>query len=425
VQLNAREQRLVELESSDANAEAGANFNTNAPGAVRGEDIYDLSTVRMTASSPEGARAEMHERAKRSIDAARFPHQRADEASCKAHVERMLAISDNRQGDLARLILATGSETYKRAFGKSLQGQQLSTAEYQAISETGGGGEDGGFAVPYVLDPTIIPTSDQKVNPYRAICRTVQLVGARTWKGVSSAGVVATRRNEGDESSDNSPTFAQPSVDVQRADVFIPFSVELQQDWGAMSTELALLIQDAKDVEEASSFTVGNGTAPMPAGLLTGATITVPTAATATFASTDLDATEEALGPRFQARAQWVGNRATYNLIRHFATDNGPDLWVRIADPLAAGGNTGRTLLGYAANEASAMPTGTASETPLLVLGDFNYLAIVDRIGMSIEVIPTLFGPNGRPTGQRGFYAVWRNSVLVTAANAFRVLVAK
>src|ERR1700752_3711766 len=192
-----------------------------------------------------------------------------------------------------------------------------------------------------------------------------------------------------------------------------------------MQFELSLLIQDAKDVEEASSFTIGDGTAPNPEGLITNLvanTAIVKTGATATFASTDLDLVEEALGQRFQMRAQWVGQRATYNLTRHFATNNGPDLWVRIAEGLTHGGNTGRTLLGYAANEASAMDTGTASGKNLLVLGDFGYFAIVDRIGMNIELVQHLFGTNGRPTGQRGFYAVWRNTCKVLSSSAFRVL---
>ena len=429
--IEAREAALSRLEGDDAHTDGGgAHFNIAAPGAVRGQDIFDLSTVRLTAQTPDAARGEMHERARRAIDIARFPHASADEAHCKSHVERMLATVDTRNGDLARRLLATGSEVYARAFGKLLQGRQLSSAEqsaieYSAIAESTSGGADGGYAVPYTLDPTIIPTSDLKINPYRSICRTIQLVGAHTWKGVSSAGTTATRRAEDSESADNSPTFAQPSVDVQRVDVFIPFSVELQQDWGAMSTELAMLIQDAKDVEEATSFTTGSGTAPAANGLLTGATVTVTTAATATFASADLDACENALGPRFQAKAQWVGQRATYNLIRHFTDYNGPDLWIRIAEGLTAGGNTGRTLLGYAANEATAMDTGTTSGKRLLVLGDFNYFAIVDRIGMNIEVIPHLFGQNQRPTGQRGFYAVWRNNCQVLSANAFRVLTVK
>jgi HK97 family phage major capsid protein len=57
-------------------------------------------------------------------------------------------------------------------------------------------------------------------------------------------------------------------------------------------------------------------------------------------------------------------------------------------------------------------------------MGDFRYFVIVDRIGMDIEVVNHLMGSNQRPTGQRGIYAMWRNTSKVLDANAFRVLVA-
>jgi HK97 family phage major capsid protein len=59
-----------------------------------------------------------------------------------------------------------------------------------------------------------------------------------------------------------------------------------------------------------------------------------------------------------------------------------------------------------------------------MIVGDFSggYL-IVDRIGMEIELIPHLFGATNRyPTGQRGLWALWRNSAKVLDANRFRFL---
>lgn len=59
-----------------------------------------------------------------------------------------------------------------------------------------------------------------------------------------------------------------------------------------------------------------------------------------------------------------------------------------------------------------------------LRLTDFQagYL-IADRLGMSVELIPHLFGATNRfPTGQRGLFAIWRTGGGVTAANALRYL---
>jgi predicted phage gp36 major capsid-like protein len=43
---------------------------------------------------------------------------------------------------------------------------------------------------------------------------------------------------------------------------------------------------------------------------------------------------------------------------------------------------------------------------------------------MDLEVVSHLFDANMRPMGQRGIYAMWRNTSKVLDANAFRVLVA-
>jgi HK97 family phage major capsid protein len=422
-QMEAREQRIAELATDPANTDEGFSFLAPAPGAVRGKDIYDLSTIRSSVANPEAAQQELNERARRAVDMAHFPHEDADQAKCKEQVERLLATVDDDRGSLAQRILVTGSPAYKRAFGKALASPQaMNVPEFSAALSLGTDAS-GGYAVPFELDPTIIPTSNAAVNPFRSVSRVVQITG-KEWDGVTSAGVTAHRRNEGDESADDAPTLAQPTVRATRVDVFIPFSVELQQDWGSLQTEMARLIQDAKDVEEASSFTSGNGTAPNPQGLLTGATVTVNTAGTATLALADLDTVEQALPPRFTPKAIWLGNRAQYNRVRAL-TQAVYDVYSPIAQSINQNGiqgDMGRNLHGYGAYEDSAMSSAVTSATPLFVLGDFSYFLIADRLGMSIELIPHLFGSNQRPTGQRGFYAVWRNNCKVLSAAAFRVL---
>jgi HK97 family phage major capsid protein len=63
----------------------------------------------------------------------------------------------------------------------------------------------------------------------------------------------------------------------------------------------------------------------------------------------------------------------------------------------------------------------TGSE--ILVMGQFDpYFTIVDRVGMSADLIPHLVGTNHRPTGQRGLYFMWRNGSKVINAAAFRTL---
>ena len=69
---------------------------------------------------------------------------------------------------------------------------------------------------------------------------------------------------------------------------------------------------------------------------------------------------------------------------------------------------------------ASVLTAGSA----IMLFGDFRYFAIIDRIGMTVEVIPHLFGStNQRPIGSRGLLAYWRNTSKVLSAAAFRKLV--
>jgi HK97 family phage major capsid protein len=71
---------------------------------------------------------------------------------------------------------------------------------------------------------------------------------------------------------------------------------------------------------------------------------------------------------------------------------------------------------------AFGVPGRALNRSKFLLYGDFSRYAIVERVGMQIELIPHLFGANRRPTGQRGLYAFWGNSAKVVDANAFRAL---
>ncbi len=158
---------------------------------------------------------------------------------------------------------------------------------------------DGGFAVPFQLDPMILLTSDGVVNPIRSFARVETIVG-QEWQGITSAGVTVTRAAEEDEATDDSPTLEQPVIRANRVQAFIPFSYELGQDWSALRSEMARLFADAKDAEEAASFVNGNGigvaangvTRTMPASSI------IDTAGSGAFAIPDVYTLLEAVPPR-------------------------------------------------------------------------------------------------------------------------------
>jgi HK97 family phage major capsid protein len=415
-ELRAREEHARQLAMSPAHREHGVpEWERECDmQARRTRDVYDLSDLRIDLLNPEASARQLRDRALAAVEKEKFPGA-PDRERAQANVARLLETVDSEQGVLARRILTTGSPLYLRAWSKAVTMRPLTSEEARALSV--GSDPDGGYAVPFTLDPTVILSSDGATNPIRAIAR-VETIVTDEWRGVTSDGVTVSRAAEAAEAGDNAPTLAQPIVKPSRVHAFVPFSYEIGMDWGALQTEITMMLRDGKDVEEATSFISGNGVAPNPQGVVAGlpAGSQVSTAVAATFSVGDLYALKGALPARFRSRAAFLAEDSIYDKIRRFDTAGGADLWVQLADGRPA------TLLGKPAYEASEMDATVATGKLILLYGDFRNYLIVDRVGMSVELIPHLFGANRRPTGQRGVYAFWRNSAAILVNNAFRVL---
>jgi HK97 family phage major capsid protein len=447
-ELEARKRDVERISQTPANVEREMERNPEARGSTKERDIYDLSTIRANFANPESMRSELTDRARRAVEISDFPLTRSkkDVATyglttdqAREHVEGLLE-RDNDRGDFARYLLATGDPAYRRAYVKAISAGMRGvsafslTREEQAALERGIQAERAlslgttGIPIPYQLDPTVIPTSNFSVNPWRAICSVEQIV-VNEWRGATSGAITAAYAAEGTEASDNTPTMTQPTIAAVRAQAFVPFSIESGQDWGALQESMARLIADAKDDLESGStgFFGGNGTN-QPTGLNAMSSGTDSAVASAgAFAIADLYTLEAALPPRFRPRASIVGNRLQYSRVRQFDTAGGAGLWLYIGEQLNHGvptpGRTGASLLGYAAYEASQMLSVLTTGSRIFLIGDFSYYKIVDRVGMSIEVIPHLFGSGNRfPTGQRGLYAFWRNGGKTLSESAFKFL---
>lgn len=435
--VETRQAEVRTLSRTPENRESGdgAHFNTQPSHESDPYDFPEIMSRARGAGSEEARTGVLRDAALRAIDAeTMFFHERVDPARAKSDIEHLLrreALPLNPESapvrsGIAERILQTGSEMYQRSFMKAVAGAPLTSEEQRSLATFTGSA--GGFAVPYQLDPTLIKTSNSSVNPFRAISRVETLVNTNEWKGVTSGAITAGYAAEGAESSDNSPVLAQPTAIPERAQAFVPFSYEIEQDWSAALAEMAGLIGEAKDDLEAVKFLEGAGHGSTePQGLLTGATTTVAAGGTAAFAVADLYKLEQELPPRFRAQAQFLANRAIYNKIRQFDTAGGAALWVWLREGLGNNGptpgNVEAKLAGYPVNEVSSMKEVLTTATKILAIGNFKYFLIADRIGMNVEVIPNLFGASGRPTGQRGLYAIWRNTSKVLSASAFRVLV--
>jgi predicted phage gp36 major capsid-like protein len=72
------------------------------------------------------------------------------------------------------------------------------------------------------------------------------------------------------------------------------------------------------------------------------------------------------------------------------------------------------------------MVSTTTSGSKVAVFADWpSAFAIVDRIGLSVELVSTVFGASQRPIGARDVYAFWRTGRGVLVPNAARYLEVK
>jgi HK97 family phage major capsid protein len=414
--------------------EDGVAFHTRRPGVVTGEDIWDLSTIERAWDDPSVEARQIHDRTLRAIERTKIPHPRASQEDGQNRLERMIGDEEggSRKGSLvAEYILTTGSPMYRSAFMRYLNNAPLSERDqsvlYRAMSLTAA---SGGYAVPFVLDTALLPTSNGAVNPYRQIA-SVSTVTVDEWRGVTSGGITAAFQAEAAETTDNSPTLAQPTVSTEMGRALVPYSIEIGMDWGDFASSMAADLQDAKDVLEATKFAVGSGTNE-PAGIITGASGSVYTAsATNVLIVADIYGWHDALPPRFRNGATITLNNAVLSKIRQLDTAGGsamltPNLQVRSAANVAdmTDGRANVDIFGKAVWEASGQ-SGTFTTGQLIgVIGDYGrYFKIIDRIGLTVETIPHLTGTTANfPSGQRGLFAYWRTGSKILSSAAFRVL---
>lgn len=391
---------------------------------VRGTDRFrnpwDLTEVRTFGRDEAEVSTELRARALDAIE--RMPH--ASDAVREASA-RFVEGEDEEQSKLARQVLLSSSPTYMRAFTKLMRTRNTAalTPEEQraytrAMSLTDA---SGGYLIPFQLDPAVILTADGSRNRIRQISRVVTATGD-VWSGISSAGVTGSWDAEAAEVSDDAPTLAQPTVPIHKGAVFVPISIEAQQDEANVATEVARMVAFEKDRMESVAFVTGTGTG-QPTGFVTALVASSPTvlvtSATAdTFAIADVYALDSALPARYADGATWVAHRAIYNLIRRFDTQGGAGLWTTLGNGLPS------QLLDRPNVTAEAMDSviDAAQANYLLAYGDFSNYVIADRIGTTIEFIPHLFGANRRPTGQRGWYAYFRVGADSVNDAAFRLL---
>lgn len=413
--LQARSDRLDAVRSAQL---AGGGEPAVAPVRRSGPDVhvrsnrdpFDVDFTRMRAGLvPQG------EVASRALDAVEVCNRSGRLGDDAAEATTLLlqgkrnSIGKASRAYLAAHVLRTGSDAYHEAFEDYLEDPNGSRA---ALSLTSA---NGGYLVPFTLDPTIILTNSGSANPFR------QISGQRTtatnnWNGVTSAGVNAGWLAEGTEDSDHSPTFGTLQITPQKASAWVFGSYEVLED-SDFAQQFPMLLADAKDRLEEAAFATGSGSG-QPFGVVGRAT-TVNSASAAAYAVADVYAVQQALPARFRgprSNVAWVANLNIMNRTRQFDTAGGSSFWANL------GMDQPERLLGKPIYESTTMVGTITTGSKNLLLGDFSQYLIVDRVGMSVLYEPLTKGANQRPTGQAGWFAFWRVGADVSTSAAFRVL---
>lgn len=410
-----------------------------APAVVRGRseaDIYDIAAIERQGS-PERRDQAYRDNAMRAVETARYAHPDADVPKTQGFLADLLDHKDTRDKDLARRILLTGAPVYRRAFAKYLSGSPMSPEEQRYAALTSQVDATGGFSIPFFFDPTMVHVgAHTAINPYRRACRVIPIVGTDTYHGVTAAAVLATRAAEEAAVAEGGGAIGQISAIVGKVHALVTASVEIFSDRPDLATEVASLIAEAKDTEEENIFTVGVGDALgqgfNPIGMLcargtTGAYTAAETATNNTFAIADLYSTEAALPVRHRMNAAWFMGRATIRAAQAMETTGGQlfggqnyaSVGYPQNDPF---GNTGLRLMNYPVWEVPSAGTGTADNAIIGALVAPQSFYVIERLGMTVEVIPHAVNTNGLPTGQRRVYAWWRNTAKPSNVDAGRTI---
>ncbi|MCX5201051.1 phage major capsid protein [Streptomyces sp. NBC_00237] len=374
---------------------------------------WDLSEVRTFSRSKGQIGDELRARALSAIEKMGGTNDVVRQAATEM-IERW----DDGDSKIARMCLATSSPEYLRGWAKVAtgRGHMIAVEEQQALERAMSLTDSaGGYLVPFQLDPTVIITANGSLNQIRQVARSVVATGD-VWNGVSAGSVSWSFAAEATEASDNAPTFAQPSVQLHKAQGFVPISIEAMEDQANATQEVARLLAFGRDELEATKFINGTGSGE-PFGIVTALTGTAAelTQGTNTVPLTSVYGLDNSLPARYRMGASWLGHRSIYNVVRQFDTAGGAGMWVQLQ------GDQPSQLLGRSTYEAEAMTSTVTTGSRNLIYGDFSNYVIADRVGMTVEFIPHLVGPNRRPTGQRGWYAYYRVGADSVNDGAFRM----
>lgn len=400
-----RHDEIRRLGADPATAVSGDGV-TGAPQVMRQVVAFDGSDVQRLS------RGEARDKALKALESRELVDHLSDPALARLERDLRSRTRNTDGGQIARRLLVTENKDYRSAFMKmACQPNAVLTAEegravnafmeFREMNITTDG--DGGFGVPVLIDPTIILDAQGTPNPFFAMSR-VETITTDTWKGVSSAGVSWSFDAESAEVSDDSPTLAQPSVPVHKAQGLIPFTIEVGMDYPGFAAEMSMLLSEGYSELLVDKFTIGTGSG-QPTGIITaldGSASEIDVATTNVLAAADVNGAWAALPARYRPNATWMTHTTVNNTIQ--ALGSGGDS-AEFTVTWTAEGVTVLKGRPFVTNDYIEDDFAT-SVVPFLVVGDFRNFLIAQRAGMSVELVPHLFHTTTNlPKGERAWYA--------------------
>ena len=396
-------------------AESRARWGSLQVGVSRQDPFENLDAVNRV-SDDDPALIDRALSAVESTEYRRLSYRVSDDA--RENATRMI---ESVPG-VARMAMATGSPEYMSAFRswvKALGAPVYSAEEAAAVRASMSlTSANGGYALPFLLDPTLIHTGTATKNPIRQIAR-VESGTQDVWHGVTVSNVTTAWTGEGSAFTDGSPTTGGVSVDAAKLTAYVTGSFEIFQD-SSLLAQLPGLIGESIDYAESAAFISGSGSG-APTGVITavsgtaGSLVTVTTRGSFTSASiADTIALVNALATRYEDTSSWVLNKATYRTIEQQMVGTGSVKAIEMTN--------GKELFDLPVYRSSTMVSATTSGNILAVLGDFKQYIVYDRLGVNVEFIQNVVDGDGLPVGKRGLVAYKRVGGNTSDVDAFRLL---
>lgn len=198
-------------------------------------------------------------------------------------------------------------------------------------------------------------------------------------------------------------------VPIYTARGFIPFSIEVGEDYPGFAQEMATLLSSGFEELVTETLVTGSGSNE-PTGLVTAllanTNVQVNVTTNGLISATNVNVVFEKPRDRYRAKGTWLMSPGISDQVAGFAAGTGFNPSFFTVDLTGVV----QSLRTRPVRTSVYMSDSTNVDADVCVFGDFNQYLYANRTGMNVELLPLVVdGSSGRPTGQRGWFAYARH----------------